>query len=1073
MRRLGITLWCWVLAFCAFGQTPELNSSLLSGFKFRSIGPALTSGRIVDIAVNPNDHREWYIASASGGVWKTSNAGNTFQPLFDGQGSYSIGCVTIDPNNEHVIWVGSGENNNQRSVAYGDGVYKSEDGGKSWKNMGLKESEHIGMITVDPRNSNTIYVAAYGPLWSAGGDRGLYKSTDGGNSWNKILEISENTGVSEVHLDPRNPDLIYATAHQRRRHVFTYLGGGPESAIYRSTNGGKSFDKLAGGLPSGVDIGRIGMDISPSNPDVVYAIVEAQYDKGGVYKSTNRGASWNKVNKLSTSGNYYQEIICDPLDEDRLFFMDTYASYSEDGGNTVKKIPNAKSTKHVDDHCIWIDPTNTDHWIMGCDGGIYETWDAASAWHFKPNLPVTQFYKVAVDNAEPFYNVYGGTQDNFSLGGPAATNSANGILNSDWFVTNGGDGFESQIDPTNPNIVYAQAQYGWLVRYDRQSGEKIFIQPVPGKKERNAYRWNWDAPLLISPHSPTRLYFAANKLFKSDDRGDTWQTISPDLTRQLDRNTMPVMGKVWSVDAVMKNKSTTIFGNIVALDESPKKEGLLYVGTDDGLIQVSEDGGRNWTKNEKFKDVPEMTYVNMLVASQHDENVVYAVFNNHKKGDFKPYVLKSTNKGKSWSNISSDLPERGSTYSIAEDHVDPNLLFVGTEFGVFYSNSGGSSWIQLKGGLPTIAVRDIAIQRRENDLVLGTFGRGFYVLDDYSPLRSINNDLLENESDILPVKNALMYIQSNELGRGKRGFQGDALFSADNPPVGAVITYYLKEDLKTRKQIRKDAEKESENDNYPDLKDLRKEDLEEDPFLIFTISDSEGNVVRKIKTKAKKGVNRIVWDFKYSSRSAANPSKDPSGRWALPGTYTVTMEKSQDGRIRKLRGKQKFECVPLNLNTLTAEDKVAVKAFVDKAATLRHAVDGANKYRANLSERITYLKQAVLSSDVSNEAYAKLVQIEAKMANVNVLMNGDATLRSREFETMPTISWRINMIVWYLYNTTSPPTKTFEESYEIAYADMQKVLGQLESLTEQVDAAQKMLDEAGAPWTPGILPKLD
>lgn len=1073
MRRLGITLWCWVLAFCAFGQTRELNSSLVSGFKFRSIGPALTSGRIVDIAVNPNDDREWYIASASGGVWKTSNAGNTFQPLFDGQGSYSIGCVTIDPNNEHVIWVGSGENNNQRSVAYGDGVYKSEDGGKSWKNMGLKESEHIGMITVDPRNSNTIYVAAYGPLWSAGGERGLYKSTDGGSSWNKILEISENTGVSEVHLDPRNPDLIYATAHQRRRHVFTYLGGGPESAIYKSSDGGKSFDVLAGGLPSGVDIGRIGMDISPANPDVVYAIVEAQYDKGGVYKSTNRGASWNKVNKLSTSGNYYQEIICDPLDEDRLFFMDTYASFSEDGGKTVKRIPNEKSTKHVDDHCIWIDPSNTDHWIMGCDGGIYETWDAANAWHFKPNLPVTQFYKVAVDNAEPFYNVYGGTQDNFSLGGPAATNSANGILNSDWFVTNGGDGFESQIDPTNPNIVYAQAQYGWLVRYDRQSGEKIFIQPVPGKKERKAYRWNWDAPLLISPHSPTRLYFAANKLFKSDDRGDTWQTISPDLSRQLDRNTLSVMGKVWSVDAVMKNKSTTIFGNIVALDESPKKEGLLYVGTDDGLIQVSEDGGRNWTKQEKFKDVPEMTYVNMIIASQHDENVVYAVFNNHKKGDFKPYVLKSTNKGKSWSNISSDLPERGSTYAIAEDHVDPNLLFVGTEFGVFYSNAGGDSWIQLKSGLPTIAVRDIAIQKRENDLVLGTFGRGFYVLDDYSPLRSINEKLLESESDILPIEDALMFVQSNDLGRGKRGFQGGSLYSADNPPVGAVITYYLKDGLKTRKQLRKDAEKESENDNYPDLRDLRKEDLEEDPFLIFTITDAEGNVVRKIKTPAKKGVNRIVWDFKYSARSAVNPSKDPSGRWALPGTYTVSMEKSQDGRIRKLRGKQKFECVPLNLNTLTAEDKIAVKAFVDKAATLRHAVDGANKYRANLDDRIKHLKQAVLSSDVSNEAYAKLLQIETKMAGVNVLMNGDATLSSREFETMPTISWRINMIVWYLYNTTSPPTKTFEESYEIAYSEMQKVLSQLQSLTEQVESAQKMLDDAGAPWTPGRLPKLD
>ncbi|MCB0737680.1 MAG: glycosyl hydrolase, partial [Bacteroidetes bacterium] len=474
MKRLGIVIGLCALTLISFSQESKITSGTVSGLKFRNVGPALTSGRVADIAVNPKNHAEWYIASASGGVWKTTNAGNTFSPIFDGQGSYSIGCVTIDPNNEHVIWVGTGENNNQRSVAYGDGVYKSEDGGKSWKNMGLKTSEHIGMIAVDPTNSNTIYAAAYGPLWCAGGERGLYKSIDGGKSWNKILEISENTGVNEVHLDPRNPNIIYATAHQRRRHVFTYIGGGPESAIYKSTNGGESFEKLGSGLPSGVDIGRIGMDVSPVNPDVLYAIVEAQYDKGGIFKSANRGASWSKVNKFNTSGNYYQEVICDPVDVNKVFFMDTYGRYSTDGGNTINQLPNKGNSRHVDDHCFWIDPTQTNHWIIGCDGGLYETWDAGNAWDFKANLPITQFYKVAVDEDSPFYNIYGGTQDNFSLGGPARTKSANGILNEDWFVTNGGDGFESQIDPTNPNIVYAQAQYGWLVRYDKASGETIF-----------------------------------------------------------------------------------------------------------------------------------------------------------------------------------------------------------------------------------------------------------------------------------------------------------------------------------------------------------------------------------------------------------------------------------------------------------------------------------------------------------------------------------------------------------------------------------------------------------------------
>ena len=438
-------------------QESELNSGLISGLKFRNVGPALTSGRIIDIAVNPNNTSEWYVAAASGGVWKTTNSGNTFSPIFDGQSSYSIGCITIDPNNENVIWVGSGENNNQRSVAYGDGVYKSEDGGKSWKNMGLKTSEHIGMITVDPTNSDIVYVAAYGPLWKEGGERGLYKTTDGGKNWERILGISIYTGVSEVHLDPRDSKIIYATAHQRMRHVFTYIGGGPESAIYKSTDGGKTFDKLKSGLPTGVDVGRIGIDISPVNPDIVYAIIEAQYDKGGIFRSTNRGASWNKMNGFSTSGNYYQEIICDPINENKIYIMDTYGRFSDDGGKTIERM--TITNKHVDDHCIWIDPSNTNHWVMGCDGGVYETWDHSAHWDFKANLPITQFYKVAVDEAEPFYNIYGGTQDNFSLGGPSRTLSENGILNEDWYVTNGGDGFESQIDPTNPNIVYAQAQY--------------------------------------------------------------------------------------------------------------------------------------------------------------------------------------------------------------------------------------------------------------------------------------------------------------------------------------------------------------------------------------------------------------------------------------------------------------------------------------------------------------------------------------------------------------------------------------------------------------------------------------
>ena len=672
----------------------KYKTSTFSGLKFRNIGPALTSGRVADIAVNPTNSAEYYVAVASGGVWKTTNHGTTYSPIFDGQGSYSIGCVTIDPSNPHTIWVGTGENNNQRSVAYGDGVYKSNDGGKSWINVGLKKSEHIGKIIVHPNNSNIVYVAAYGPLWSEGGDRGLYKTEDGGKKWAKVLEIDEHTGISDIVMDSGNPNIIYAAAHQRRRHTFTYVGGGPSSGIHKTIDGGKNWDKLTSGLPS-TTMGRIGLAISPVNPDYVFAMIEAEQDKQGFYRSTNRGASWTKMSKHKTSGNYYQEIICDPVDLDKVFSMDTWLHHTEDGGKTFQKT--GEKSKHVDNHCIWINPNNTNHWIVGCDGGLYETWDHAANWQYKPNLPVTQYYKVAVDNAEPFYNVYGGTQDNNSMGGPSRTTTNHGIMNSDWYITNGGDGFESAIDPIDPNIVYAQAQYGWLVRYDKATGERVGIQPQP-KADEDGLRWNWDAPLIISPHNNKRLYFAANKLFKSNDQGNTWECISEDLTRQIDRNTLKVMGRVQSIDAVMKNKSTTMYGNIVALDESPKQEGLIYVGTDDGLIQITEDNGKTWKKISSFSGIPENTYVNAIVCSQHDANTVYAVFNNHKQGDFKPYILKSTDKGLTWLAVQGNLPKRGSVYDIAEDHINKNLLFAGTEFGAFFSIDGGNEWTQLKAG---------------------------------------------------------------------------------------------------------------------------------------------------------------------------------------------------------------------------------------------------------------------------------------------------------------------------------------------------------------------------------------
>ncbi|MEC8363663.1 MAG: glycosyl hydrolase, partial [Bacteroidota bacterium] len=697
MKKLILIIAAFTIVSTSFSQKKKnedknpLDKLSISALKWRSIGPALTSGRISDLAINPNKPFEYYVAVASGGVWKTTNWGVDYKPIFDRQGSYSIGCVSIDPKNPNVVWVGTGENNNQRSVAYGDGVYKSVDGGASWKNMGLKSSEHIGNILIHPENSDIVYVSAYGPLWNKGGDRGIYKTIDGGKSWNKILFIDEHTGFNEIHMDPRNPDVLYATSHQRRRHVYTYVGGGPGSGIHKSVDGGNTWRKINKGLP-GVEIGRIGMDISDANPEVIYAIVEASERKGGFYKSTNRGESWQKQSSKVTSGNYYQEIFADPVDVDVVYVMDTYMGVTKDGGKTFKYVE--EKYKHVDNHAMWINPKNNSHWLVGCDGGIYETFDKGAKWDYKKNLPVTQFYKVSVDNSSPFYNVYGGTQDNYTLGGPSRVNNSHGISNQDWFVTHGGDGFETQVDPINPNIVYSQSQYGFLVRYDKLSGEEVGIKPIARKGELS-YKWNWDAPLSVSNHVPGRLYFAANKVFKSDDYGNSWEVISEDLTRQLNRNELKVYDRVLSIDAVEKNGSTSPYGTIVALSESPLDANLIAIGTDDGLIQITDDGGDNWKKIDNISGAPKRSYVNSVYLSKHDVNVIYVAFNHHKYGDFKPYIFMSKDKGKSWESISNNLPERGSVYSLEEDHEKEGLIFCGTEFGAFFSPDFGKRWKKL------------------------------------------------------------------------------------------------------------------------------------------------------------------------------------------------------------------------------------------------------------------------------------------------------------------------------------------------------------------------------------------
>jgi len=1058
-----------------------LNPATYNGLKFRSLGPAVTSGRISDFAVNPRNQAEYYVAVASGGVWKTVNAGTTYTPVFDAQSSYSIGCVSLDPSNPNVVWVGSGENNNQRSVAYGDGVYKSEDGGKTWKNKGLKSSEHIANIVVDPGNPNTVYVAAYGPVWSDGGERGVYKSTDGGETWTCVKSVSDYTGCNNLIMDPRDSKVLYAAFHQRQRKVFTYIGGGPESALFKSTDGGATWKKLEGGLPSG-DVGRIGINVSPANPDYVYAVIEASDKKGGIYRSTDRGASWTKMSDTYTSGNYYQELDCDPKNPDRIFITDTYYKVSDDGGKTVRNL--SELNKHIDNHCIWIDPNNTEHLRVGCDGGIYETWDFTKTWEFKHNLPVTQFYKVSTDNALPFYHIHGGTQDNLSLGGPSRSTSANGIPNSDWYVTSTGDGFETQVDPTNPDIIYAQSQYGGLVRFDRKSGEYLPIQPQPGENEPGL-RWNWDAPLTISSHLPTRLYIGANKVFRTDDRGSSWKTISPDLSRGEDRNKFEIMGKVWSVDAIAKNGSTDIFGQTTSIAESSLDQNLLWVGTDDGLLWATRDGGTNWDKMDKLPGVPERSYVHQVIASQFDKNTAYVCFNHHRYGDFKPYLLKTTDSGKTWKSIAASLPERGSVYTIAEDHVDRNLLFCGTEFGVFFSPDGGENWVQLKSGLPTIAVRDIEIQRRENDLVLGTFGRGFYVLDDYSPLRNLKADAFEKTADVFPVKDAWLFIPNLPLGLRDKGHLGSSYYAAANPPLGAVFTYWLKDDLKTLKTKRQEAEKslfeKKETVQYPDIEALRKEDEQPEPYLLFTVTDASGEVVRHLKTESTKGLKRIVWDFRYNTPAPVTGRFTPApdqlfgdsekGHLALPGQYSVSLQQFEDGVLRPIAGPISFTVQSLNNATLPATDKMAYLEFCKKVSRLRKAVSAASIIHNELNTRLGHIQTALQDMPApSQDLLKKSYELKARLSTVSLQLNGDPTRARREFETAPSINGRVGLLLYSMWNTTSAPTQTFEENYRIAAKQFGPALEALKAIDRVIGTLEQELEQGGAPATPGRWP---
>ena len=1086
MRRHSIfmMMMLFVLIATAVSAAEEdgpWSSGDFSALNFRSIGPALASGRIADFAIDPRDRSHYYVGVCSGGVWETKNAGVTFTPIFDDEGSFSIGCVTIAPSQPDIVWVGSGENNSQRSVPYGDGIYKSLDGGRTWENMGLKRSLHIGRIIVHPSNPDIVYVAAMGPLWGPGGDRGVYKTTDGGTTWTPVLEIDENTGVVDLQMDPRDPDVIYAASYQRRRHVWTLINGGPGSGIHKTTDGGATWTELTKGLP-GTDMGRIGLAISPPSPDTIYAIIEAAKGKGGFHRSTDGGMNWEKMSGyVAGSPQYYNEIVADPVNPDRVYSMDTFLKVTDDGGKTFNRV--GWAAKHVDEHALWIDPCNTDHLLTGNDGGVYESYDRGEHWRYMAHIPVTQFYRVAIDNDEPFYNVYGGTQDNNTQGGPSRTHYSHGISNREWYMLLGGDGFEPAADPTNPDIIYCQWQYGFLNRFERNSGETLDIQPQP--EEGEVLKWNWNSALIISPHDHKRLYYACQKIFRSDDMGNSWTRISDDLTTGVDRNKLEVMGRVWGPDAVAKNTSTSFYGSIISLNESPVREDMLMAGTDDGLIQVSLDGGGEWSEHGSFSGVPDGCYVSDVEPSRFDEKVIYASFDNHKRDDFKPYILRSNDYGKSWKSIAGNLPENGMVHSIALDHVDPKLVFVGTEFGVFFTRDEGRNWTQLKAGIPTIACRDLEIQRRENDLVVATFGRGFYILDDYSPLRNLEPATLEKEAVIFPVKDALIFNIAGPLGYRDKGFQGDAFYTAKNPPFGAVITYHLKDGLQSLKELRHKKEKElveaEESVYYPSWDDLKAEDREVDPILVLIIRDAGGNVVKRFTGPGAAGLHRVAWNLRYPYSGPINLNQGgPNSPWdeeragplVMPGQYSVTISKRVRGQETVLAGPMEFNTRPLGLNSTANPDPEGALAFRREADGLHRAVQGATRTYRDAENRLNHIRKAIKDTPALDTALLDEVDgLSVRLADLGIKLNGNRTVSRRSEPTTPSISSRAGWIVYGVQNNTSGPTRTMRDNLALTGQLFTPVLADLTTLvTVDIKGLEDKLEAAGAPYTPGRIP---
>ena len=832
---------------------------------FRGIGPATPSGRVDDLAVLESNPAVFYVAGATSGVWKTENMGTTFTPVFDHEGSASVGDIAIAPTDPNLLWVGTGENNNRQSSSWGDGVYKTTDGGRTWKNMGLTDSKQIARIIVDPVDFDIVYVAALGDLWGAGGERGVYKTSDGGLTWQRVLHVDDDTGATELVMDPQNNKVLYAATYQRRRQPWGMNGGGPGSAIWKSTDAGANWTKLENGIPAGPK-GRIGMDIYRANPNVLYAKIE-HATESGTYRSDDAGASWRKLSNENPRPMYFSQIRIDPHTDSRIYSLGVSLNVSDDAGKTWRN--DGATNIHVDHHAMWINPANPDHIVLGSDGGVAISHDRSRTWVYMTNLPFSQPYKVSFDMQTP-YHVCTGLQDNNTWCGPSAVRTNSGIINDDWYVINGGDGFQPLMDPSNPRIVYGESQNGRMSRIDRVTNERTTIRPEPLEGE-SSDRWNWDTPMMLSPHDPATIYVAAQRLYRSTDRGHTWQAISPDLTSNANRAELAIMGVKDPEVRIARNDGVTDWSTLVTVAESPVRAGVLWTGSDDGVVSVSPEGGKQWTNvTDNVPGVPARTYVSKIAPSRFEARTAYVAFDGHRGGDYGTHVFVTTDMGNSFRSIAGNLPKGEVVRTITEDLKNPDVLYLGTETGLWVSLDRGKQWHRVKANLPTVPIYDIALHPRDNDMILGTHGRGIWILDDLAPIQQY----AKSEGAAAFAFEPSPAVAFNPANDQMKGFEGDRRFLGPNPVPGATLTYRLRSDAK-------------------DVK--------------WTIRDRSNTVVREIAGDAtraanKPGLNSVAWDLRVEPlaplRSQAQGQGGGgggfggggvNGPFVLPGTYRATL----------------------------------------------------------------------------------------------------------------------------------------------------------------------------------------